>query len=140
LKLERTLKKKRGFIGYNPREVRTQIQFLQAQHQKGIELLRQEIKAEKEKNQSLLAELEEKNKQPVENSIAQELTAVLHHQFIQQTQAILELKDQCAEKQRIKSERLEQKEKQKELVQKSIRDALEYLNKQKNELQKELIK
>jgi hypothetical protein len=140
LSLERKAKNKRGFIGYNQNEVRNNIQSLQDQHQKNLEELNQMIIAEKEKNQRLIVELESLKQQSVKNSIAEEVMKDLNQQFIQQTEAISQLKVDYEEKERILKEKLEQKIKQKEFAQLSMMDILEYLNNQKNELKKELIK
>lgn len=140
MNLERRLRKKRVLIGYNPKEVRKKLQSLQEQHEREQENLQQAITAEKEKNKMLLAKLGEIDKQPSQNTVAEEVTAILKEQFFAQTYSIMEIKNELEEHERMLREKLAEKIQQKEWAQKRIQDVLHYLSSQKTELEKGLVK
>lgn len=140
MNLERKFTKKRGLIGYNEKDVRNNIQSLQVKHRKELEELKQKIEAEKERNQLLKTELDAIENQSIKNSIEEEVTKELITLFTKHNEGILKLKADLEEKERVQLEQLEQKIKQKEMAQESIKDVLEFLNNQKNQLKKELIK
>lgn len=65
--LERKFNKKRGFIGYNPKEVKSKMDEIQTRYQEEKEQLEQQIIDEKEKNKRLkekLAEIKQKTLRP----------------------------------------------------------------------------
>jgi glycerol-3-phosphate dehydrogenase len=138
--LERKIYKKRGLIGYNPKEVEDKIQSLRDLNQREQERLEQEITAEREKNKMLKAKLDEFIMKSFKNIVSEELTLKLKDQFFQHTKSILELKVELQERESKLQEQFEKKMEQKELAQKQIQNALQYLNIQKTELKKELIK
>lgn len=138
MNLERILKKKRAFIGYNIKEVKKNIQSLQEQYQKEQERLQQEISAEKEKNQTLKAQLDEIKTQPIKNPLAEDLTLILKNHFFEQSRSLLELKIELQDKENKLKEKLAEKVQKKELAQKKIEEVLLYLKNQNIELKKEL--
>lgn len=138
MNLERKLYKKRGLIGYNPAEVENKIHSLQNDYQNELERLKEKIVSEKEKNENLTANFEAFEMKPKENKVMDEVTRRLKEEFFHQTKEILAIKLQYVEKEKLLEEHFDQKQKQKELVQKRIQDALDYLNQQKEQLRKEL--
>lgn len=127
LDFEKKLYKKRALLGYNPKNVRKHIQFLNDAHENKRNILEQQLLNEKEINRQLKEELELKKINNSINLIPEEINKGLMDIFIQHTKSIMELKDELQEQEAKHVYELETKKHQKELAQKHLQDALSYL-------------
>lgn len=139
--MERTIYKKYALIGYDPKDVRTYIQSLLASEQEEYNLLKEKLQNEREENQRLLEELEQKNQIPPINPIAEEINGILMDLFANHTQSILNLKNELQEKERQQLQQLKIKTQEREMSKNRIKKAPAYvkaMTEKSFEIEKEL--
>ena len=136
--LERKLKIKRGLFGYSPKQVKVKIEEFQKQYHGEQELLEQQIRTEKLKNLRLKERVSKYANQPNHSEISSSIGETLLKQFFEQTRSVHELKRMLAAEEVFLQDELVKKTQAKELAQKQMQEAIDYLNNLKNELKKEL--
>jgi hypothetical protein len=127
LDLNRSIYKKRAFVGYKPEDVHQTIQSIAEKHQNELGLLKREIQKQVDAIKQLRNEVKAENQVRIENPIEAELSKKLLEVYMQHTAEILEHKKELIKVEQYKKEQLIEKQEQLEVSKKRVNDVLHYL-------------